>query len=512
MSNGASRGSRRVDTFQVALLGSSLITIIVFTYSVGYLLLYFVMVYQGLLPEISAEETFVIEAVKELLLYMFILPQSISLVLWYVMPSFIKDWYTLEPLPSQYSYVHSIVRNIASRMGVSPPSILYTRKNVANCFNLGKRGSESTIVVSKWLVTHLDVKELEAVLTHEMAHTKNKDVALMAYFAAVKWVILLSPFLIFCGISSIFPSDPFAFLLYPEFWILIAPFLVVYLFLVLGIHWFSRVREVTADARTSLFVDKSILKNALYKLSAAKTTRMQVVPSCLMVSSGGLRGVLFTHPTINKRFKLLNEGKYVVKPGEPPSLRSLITLSVSIFIFIQLINYIVSTFYVLVAGNAPHGMFFLFFDPSIAAVLLVVFYGDYSWKHLGVTVFLIAFLQFITFYILVLPFCLLAQFLLPSVESLPPVVGFIVNLSVDLVENLSRTTVNLLKGAVQTFIITFLIIFLLKYAKKYLEFSREDSSIIEWGSKPHHEDSDFIHWESDNYYEDSDFIHWDSNS
>lgn len=467
-------GTKEVDTLRVALLGFSLISIIIMFYLTAFYVYHSSLSYLEFFPGISADGVLLIKATKTLSLFMFVLPQIVSLILWLVMPSFIKHWYNLKPLPSQYNHVYEHVERIASKMGISPPEILYTQKDVANCFNLGKREGESTIVVSRWLLHHLHMDELEAVLAHEMAHTKNRDVTLMAYLAAARRVIFLSPVFICCGFLYIFFQFGWSLtysLLFPVFWVFVLPFLLVYFFLTLGIQWFSRLREAAADARASLFVDENVLKRALYTITCARSSRMVFVSSCVMISNAyGLDSILSTHPAWYKRHDMLDKKKHIIDYRKPLSLRLAFSSAVSIFIFLQLINFVATTLVFYTSGHLIQGWPRILLNPLIASVLFIFFYDYLSWKDLGVIIFLIAFVQFATFYVLILPVCFFARpVILPFMDMFPPDVRAAGELGIEAVVNLSDITVNLLKEAVQFFITTFLITISLKYTKRYLK-------------------------------------------
>ena len=473
-------GCKNVDTLRIGLLGFSLISIIILSYPIGYFAVHSMTNYQELLPKTPASNPLIIgdiepiRAFKTISVFMFVLPQIISLILWLVMPIFIKYRYSLETLPAEHSHVYDLVQKIVPKIGVSPPKILYNRRDAATCFNMGKREGESTIVVSKWLLTHLNSDELEAVLTHEMAHTKNRDVTLMAYFAAVRWAILLSPLSISLGFlyfSFRFSSSPVIFLYVFGFWVLIAIFFIVYVLLAFGIHWFSRLREAAADARTSLFVDKNVLKRALYKLACARYTRMLFVSPCLMIlSAHGQGGIFSTHPPVYKRYENLDKNKYIIDANRLPSLRFCFTSAASIFIFTLLIGYLSTVLHVYTTSQLPQDIPFIFLGPTITAILLVLYYEYLPWKYIGAIILLIAFIHFIVFSALMLITHLVWQYyLLPTTEILPPESMAIVDATTMLGGSFSEMIGILLKQRVLFLTITSLITIFLKYVKKYMK-------------------------------------------
>lgn len=64
------------------------------------------------------------------------------------------------------------VAALASRLGVSPPLLRLLGTDTPFAVAGGLR---STIVLSRWLVEHLDYQELDGVLAHELAHLKRRD-------------------------------------------------------------------------------------------------------------------------------------------------------------------------------------------------------------------------------------------------------------------------------------------------------------------------------------------------
>ena len=466
------RSDRNVDTFWVTLLGFSLILIIFSTFLIWYFLYRSLADYQSSFPGMSQIDALHIKAAGEIALLIFILPLIASFIVWYVIPPFIKRWNALEPLPSKYKYVHDLVQKIASKMGIPPPSVLYTHKDITNCFNLGKREGESALVISNWLLTHLNPDELEAVLAHEMAHTKNRDVTLMAYFAVTRRILFFFPVLIlsiFLYSFLQFGYPNFPGVLSPTFWGPFMIFFALYSSLVLGIQWFSRLREVTADARASLFVDKTILKRVLYKFASARSIRIPFVSSSLMMSDNRRFGSIFsTHPPIHKRYKMLDQKKYIIDYEKPPSLKFCFITALSIYIFLQLINYIFSALVLGITGDLPQAVLLYFFNPIIVATLLILYHDYLSHKYLGMIILLIAFLQFIVFMVLGVPSFLFAKYiLLPASGPIPSGMNNTLSYVVDLAENFSETIKMFLLTDVLLFsIITFLLIILLGYGRK----------------------------------------------
>jgi Zn-dependent protease with chaperone function len=390
------KGQKEVDTLRVTLLGFSLISFIILVLCVGYISFYFATNYEEFSPDDSKESQDLLSISKILLVVVLVLPQVFAFMLWLVMPSFVKHWYNLQPLPPEYTYIHDLVQEIASKIGVSPPKILYTHKEVPNCFNMGRTERESTIIISKWLADHSTLDELKAVLLHEMAHTKNRDVTLMAYLSAAKRIILLVPLFFLFGVvtlPSFFDYSPLLYLEAPE----ISAFLLVFfgfitflsILLVLGIQWFSRLREIAADARVSLFIDKNILKRTLYKLACARSMRMLFISSSLMISGGKKGGGIFSgHPLLHERYLNLDRKRFIVDTRKSPPLTFCFTTALSIFVFTTFINIVVAVPSLFIEGGTWLAWLFFIFS-AITAGLLFFYYPYLSIKYSIVIIMLI---------------------------------------------------------------------------------------------------------------------------
>jgi len=82
------------------------------------------------------------------------------------------------------------VGRLAKQTDVEPPAVAVVESDVANCFTVGGVGfgvgpragadtATGTLVVSEALLDALDDEELDAVLSHELAHLVNRDAAVL---------------------------------------------------------------------------------------------------------------------------------------------------------------------------------------------------------------------------------------------------------------------------------------------------------------------------------------------
>lgn len=80
--------------------------------------------------------------------------------------------------------LQSRLDRLAQQADMPVPELALSRDETPNAFTVGRQPFGSTVVVTQGLLDALDDDELDAVLAHELAHIKNRDVTVMtlAYF------------------------------------------------------------------------------------------------------------------------------------------------------------------------------------------------------------------------------------------------------------------------------------------------------------------------------------------
>lgn len=92
--------------------------------------------------------------------------------------------------PREAPTVHALVSRLAKTVDVAKPEIAVIDAKVPNCYTVGHARS-ATIVVTEPLLDTVDETQLEAVLAHEIAHIKNRDVAIMTVTSLLSTVTQL---------------------------------------------------------------------------------------------------------------------------------------------------------------------------------------------------------------------------------------------------------------------------------------------------------------------------------
>ncbi|WP_136600791.1 M48 family metallopeptidase [Salinigranum halophilum] len=208
-----------------------------------------------------------------------------------------------EDLPEdRFSDIHRRVESLSTEMGIDKPRLMVARMGVPNAFAVGRKGN-GTVVVSEELLARLEPDEVEAVLAHELAHIRNRDVVMMVLGQGVasivaivaQWAVLLT------GDNDL-----------ADFFLAIVVGQITQLLVMLFVFAISRYREYVADADAAEEVGSGEpLATALEKISRrserADDTAVdaQVNALCIFGEKRGLAKLFATHPPVEKRIERL---------------------------------------------------------------------------------------------------------------------------------------------------------------------------------------------------------------
>jgi len=209
--------------------------------------------------------------------------------------------------------LYEIVKRLSQRAGLPMPKLYVTPSDQPNAFATGRNPSNSAVAVTEGIMRLLSRSEVEGVLSHELAHIKNRDVLVGTIAATLAGAIaMIGNMLQWGAIFGLGRGDDeeggsgiFGVL------IMAIVFPIAAMIIQLAI---SRSREYGADATGAQIAGSSGgLANALLKMeSAAHRIPMQVSPAAshlFIVNplSGATMAKLFsTHPPIQERVERLN--------------------------------------------------------------------------------------------------------------------------------------------------------------------------------------------------------------
>jgi heat shock protein HtpX len=94
------------------------------------------------------------------------------------------------PLPeAEAPELHRIVRDLAQRAGVPMPRLYLIPSEQPNAFATGRNPQHAAVAVTEGLLRHLNMEQAAAVLAHEMAHIRNRDILVSSIAAMVAGAI-----------------------------------------------------------------------------------------------------------------------------------------------------------------------------------------------------------------------------------------------------------------------------------------------------------------------------------
>jgi heat shock protein HtpX len=205
--------------------------------------------------------------------------------------------------------LHRIVEELAGRAGVPVPRVYLIPSEQPNAFATGRNPKHSAVAVTEGLLRHMPIEQVRAVLAHEFAHIRNRDILvssiaamIAASIAAIANILQFS--LLFGGDDD---ENPLGFVGALAAMI-VAPIAAMLLQLAV-----SRQREYLADATAARFLGEGRpLADALENVErGTQAVPMAVNPATASLyianplRAHGVSRLFSTHPPIEERVRRL---------------------------------------------------------------------------------------------------------------------------------------------------------------------------------------------------------------
>jgi heat shock protein HtpX len=204
--------------------------------------------------------------------------------------------------------LYSLIRRTAAEAGLPMPKVYVIPTQNPNAFATGRNPKHAAVAVTAGILKILDEDELEGVISHEMAHVRNRDIltgsivatiagaiSMLAYMA--QWGAILGGF---GGRDSENRGGGLGLLVMA----IVAPLAALLIQMAI-----SRSREYAADQSGAKISHKPLaLANALRKLEyAGRRMPLEANPSTAHLfivnplSGKGMANLFSTHPPIEER-------------------------------------------------------------------------------------------------------------------------------------------------------------------------------------------------------------------
>ena len=207
--------------------------------------------------------------------------------------------------------LYATVRELTQRAGLPMPKVYIIDNDQPNAFATGRNPQHAAVAVNTGLLNLLSPEEVAGVLSHELAHVRNRDSLTMTMTAVIAGAVgMLAQFAFFFGGSGNRrdnPLGPIGALLV----MLFAPLAATLVQLAI-----SRTREYEADRQGSLISGHPLwLASALGKLEqgarAIENPTADGHPASAQLfivnplHGGAMSGLFTTHPPIAERIRRL---------------------------------------------------------------------------------------------------------------------------------------------------------------------------------------------------------------
>ena len=213
--------------------------------------------------------------------------------------------------PKQAPELHGMIDRLCALADMPKPRVAIADTDMPNAFATGRSPDHAVVCVTTGIMRRLDAEELEGVLSHELAHVANRDVAVMTVASALG---LLAGFITRWGLY--FGGGNRDRGGAPAFIVIWLVSILVYAISFLLTRALSRYRELSADRCGALLTGKpSALASALTKINgdmariptrdlrAAESMNAFFIAPAVRTQS--LSGLIATHPPLEQRLEQL---------------------------------------------------------------------------------------------------------------------------------------------------------------------------------------------------------------
>ena len=111
---------------------------------------------------------------------------------WYSDKIVLKMYRAREVTPSENPRIHEMVSQIAARADLPMPRIYIIPEEAPNAFATGRNPEHAVVAVTQGLLELMNQDEIMGVISHEMAHIKNRDILIGSIAATMAGAIMIA--------------------------------------------------------------------------------------------------------------------------------------------------------------------------------------------------------------------------------------------------------------------------------------------------------------------------------
>jgi heat shock protein HtpX len=212
-------------------------------------------------------------------------------------------------------WLHTTIAHFAQQAGLPMPEVGIYPSPEMNAFATGPSKNKSLVAASSGLLQHMDRREIEGVLAHEVSHIANGDMVTMTLIQSVvnAFVLYLAHVVAAIARSALGGRDERG----GHLGVVLSYLVFIAAQIAFGIigsmvtAWFSRAREFRADGGGARLAGHASMLAALRRLQAQPvpvSTANREMATLKIAGGRSLIALLATHPPLEARIAAL-EGR-----------------------------------------------------------------------------------------------------------------------------------------------------------------------------------------------------------
>jgi heat shock protein HtpX len=206
---------------------------------------------------------------------------------------------------AELDWLYHTVSRLAQQANLPMPEVGYYESAEVNAFATGPSKKKSLVAVSSGLLGGMQREETEGVLAHELAHIQNGDMVTMTLIQGVVNAFVLYLSRVIAGVVRSAVDERYAFMI--GFAVTIVLDIVLGIFGMMIVAWFSRAREFRADAGAATLAGREKMIAALRRLQTTTRLIETAEPELATLKINNKRAMLLfaTHPPLEARIAAL---------------------------------------------------------------------------------------------------------------------------------------------------------------------------------------------------------------